>query len=158
LAMPPKDKLSSKDIDVFDRWIRDGAPWPSAPVQTSSATTRPGDRIGDAWSDPRNPIVKIFGGQRLDLWSLKPIKRTNPPGVKNGSWARNPIDRFVLAKLESARLSPSPEADRRALIRRLAFDLTGLPPTVEEVEQFVHDDSAGAYEALVDRLLASPRY
>src|SRR4051794_24601920 len=99
LVMPPKDKLSAQDIAVFDRWIRDGAPWPAAPALATVSTTQPGNRIGDAWSDPRNPIVKIFGGQRLDLWSLKPVKRPEPlapPSLKDASWVRNPIDRFVL--------------------------------------------------------------
>lgn len=158
LVMPPKDKLSDQDVAVLDRWIKDGAPWPNAPAHATAPATQSGERIGDAWSDSRNPIVKIFGGQRLDLWSLKPVKRTDPPAVKADGWVRNPIDRYVLEKLEAANLKPAPEADRRSLIRRLTFDLTGLPPTPEEVEQFVRDDSSGAYDALVDRLLASPRY
>jgi hypothetical protein len=115
-------------------------------------------RIGDAWSDARNPIVRIFGGKRLDLWSLKKIAASAPPPVKNEAWVRTAVDRFVLAALEAAKLAPSPEADRRTLVRRATFDLTGLPPTPEEVKAFVDDPAPDAYEQLVDRLLASPRY
>src|SRR5207302_3098590 len=74
------------------------------------------------------------------------------------SWVKTPIDRFILAKLEDKGLKPSPEADKRTLIRRATFDLTGLPPTPKEVDAFVADSSADAYEKLIDRLLASPRY
>src|SRR5262249_32815067 len=80
------------------------------------------------------------------------------PAVKNGAWPRTPIDRFILAKLEAKGLAPSPEADRRTLLRRVTFDLVGLPPTPEEVEAFVHDRSPDAYEKVIDRLLASPHY
>jgi hypothetical protein len=94
----------------------------------------------------------------LDWWSLQPPREHALPAVRDASWAINPIDRFVLAKLESAGLRPSPEADRRTLIRRVTFDLTGLPPAPQDVEQFVADASPGAYAKLVDRLLASPAY
>ncbi|MDB5298440.1 MAG: hypothetical protein JWO87_103 [Phycisphaerales bacterium] len=158
LKMPPKEKLTEKDIAVLERWIRDGAAWPSEPVATARTRPAAGQRIGDAWSDERNPVVKIFGGQRLDLWSLQPIRRPEPPAVRGREWARNPIDHFVLARLESAGLHPSQEADKRTLVRRLYFDLTGLPPSPEQVHQFLADPSPTAYEALVDRLLDSPRY
>jgi len=95
---------------------------------------------------------------KSDWWSFKPATRPPLPAVKNKSWARNPIDLFILAKLEQEKLSPSPEADRRTLIRRLSFDLTGLPPRPEEVAQFVTDRSPRAYDQLVERLLDSPRY
>ncbi len=91
-------------------------------------------------------------------WSFIPPKRPATPVVKNASWARNPIDFFVLAKLEKEGLEPSPETDRPTLIRRLSFDLTGLPPTLQEIDAFVNDRSPDAYEKVVDRLLASPRY
>ncbi len=91
-------------------------------------------------------------------WSwIVPVKAT-PPSVKNSAWVRNPIDQFILAKLEARGLTPAPEADRRTLIRRLTFDLIGLPPTPEEIAAFLGDRSDGAYERVVDRLLASPRY
>src|SRR5205823_4189785 len=91
-------------------------------------------------------------------WAFqKPIRPTLPP-VRNESWVRNPIDRFILARLEKEGITPSPEADRATLIRRLSLDLVGLPPTPAEVDAFVSDRRCDAYERLVDRLLASPHY
>jgi len=98
------------------------------------------------------------GAQYEELWSFLPPKRQPVPAAKNDAWVRNAIDNFVLARLEKEGLAPSPEADRRTLIRRVSYDLTGLPPTPEEVEEFVADTSPNAYEKVVDRLLASPRY
>ena len=95
---------------------------------------------------------------KSDWWSFKPATRPALPKIQNNKWARNPVDVFVLAKLEVEKLVSSPEADRRTLIRRLSFDLTGLPPTPEEVEVFHRDRSKDAYEKVVERLLASPRY
>jgi hypothetical protein len=158
LEMPPKDKLTKADIVVLERWIRDGAPWPETKTGTASPLFPAPERIGDAWSDPRNPIVRLFGGQRLDLWSLKPVQRPATPDPMDKEWVRNSIDRFVLERLEGAGLAPSPRADRRSLARRLHFDLTGLPPIPEEMEEFLADKSPDAYEKLVDRLLKSPRY
>jgi len=91
-------------------------------------------------------------------WSFIPPVRQTPPPVKDASWVRTPIDQFLLARLETEGLKPNPEADRRTLIRRVTFDLTGLPPTPEEVQAFIDDKSPKAYEKVVDRLLASPRY
>ena len=117
-----------------------------------------GDRLGDAWSDPRNPAAVLFKGQRLDLWSLRPLRVVPPPEVRDPGWAQGDIDRFVLARLEAAGVPPAPPADRRALVRRLSFDLTGLPPAPEEVEAAADDDSPEAVARMVDRLLASPRF
>ena len=100
---------------------------------------------------------RLGDSKPADWWSLKPLTKPTPPTVDRG-WVRTPIDAFVLAKLREKGLQPSPEADRRTLIRRLYFDLIGLPPTPEEVEAFVADTSPDAYEKLVDRLLASPHY
>jgi len=91
-------------------------------------------------------------------WAFVPPKKSAPPEVKAAAWARNDIDRFILAKLEANSLAPAPEADRRTLIRRVSLDLTGLPPTPAEVDAFVKDKSPEAYEKVVDRLLASPHY
>jgi mono/diheme cytochrome c family protein len=157
LEMPPKEKLSAADIAALERWIRNGVPWPEIRPAGSQATAK-GDRIGDAWHDARNPIVRIFRGERLNLWSLKPIVSTTPPAVEQAEWLRTPIDAFVLARLESEKLVPSPEADRRTLARRLYFDLVGLPPTPAEMERFLADARPDAYERLVEELLASPRY
>ena len=146
IKMPPKEKLAADQVDALAQWIKDGAPWVEAkPVEAAG-------RLGDAWSDPRNPVVRIFGGKRLDLWSLKKITNPAPPAVKNEAWIRTPVDRFILAALEAAKRAPAPEADRRTLIRRVTFDLTGLPPTPEEL------NTDEPYEKVVDRLLASPRY
>ena len=93
-----------------------------------------------------------------DWWSLQPVARPAVPKVETAQWVRNPIDAFVLDRLEKEGLSPSPEADRRTLIRRVSFDLTGLPPAPEDVEAFVLDKSPDAFENLVDKLLASPHY
>ena len=92
------------------------------------------------------------------LWSLQPVRLPHTPTVKNKAWVRNPIDAFVLAKLEEKGLKPAPEADRRTLIRRVTFDLTGLPPTPQELAAFLADKTPNAYEKLIDRLLASPAY
>src|SRR5688500_14616270 len=92
------------------------------------------------------------------FWSFKRVVRPAPPAVKDEKWVRNPIDRFVLARLEAEGLKPAAEADKLTLIRRLTFNLTGLPPTPEEIRAFQQDRSPDAYEKLVDRLLASPHY
>src|SRR5688572_10391176 len=105
-----------------------------------------------AWSEePASPAKK-------DHWAFKRALRPAVPAVKNQDWPRNPIDNFVLARLEAEKLAPSQPADCVALIRRLSFDLIGLPPTPEEVRQFAADGGPDGYERLVDRLLASPRY
>jgi hypothetical protein len=159
LEMPPKEKLTPNDVAVLERWIREGAPWPTADrIAADSTPVTAGERIGDAWTDSRNPIVRLFGGQRLDLWSLKPVAPVNLPVVKNKRWTRNGIDQFILARLEDAGIQPAREANRRALGRRLYFDLTGLPPTPAQMERFLADKRADAYPRLVEELLASPRY
>lgn len=159
LTMPPKEKLTPKDIAVLERWIRDGLPWPdNSPTTTAFAAPANGPRIGDAWTDARNPIVKIFGGQRLDLWSFKPVTNPPLPKVKKTSLVRSDLDRFTLARLESAKAKPVPEADRRTLMRRLSFDLAGLPPTPEQVAEFERDRSGASVDRLVERLLATPRF
>jgi hypothetical protein len=101
-----------------------------------------------------------LGGEKAgaDWWSLQPVKRPDTPNVKNAQWVRNPIDAFVLSRLEAQDLTPSPEANRRTLIRRLNYDLIGLPPTPAEVSAFVTDKAPNAYKKVVDRLLASPHY
>lgn len=156
LAMPPKEKLSDREVAALETWIDHGAPWPAdeAPMAAESS----GERIGNALEDERNPIVRIFRGERLDLWSLKPVVRPTVPDSVTSDWIKNDIDRFILSRLEAERLAPSDEVDRRALIRRVTYDLTGLPPSAEEVEAFVADPRSDAYERLVERLLASPRY
>jgi len=159
LEMPPKEKLTTNDIAVITRWIRDGAPWPESkglaflPPKADST-----ERLGNAWDDPRNPIRRLFGGQRLELWSLKPVVDSHPPAVRNQRWVRTPVDRFILAIFEGRGISPQVEADRRSLGRRIYFDLTGLPPTPDQMTAFLADRRTDAYERLVEDLLQSPAY
>jgi len=137
--MPPEgERLSAAEIDLLRRWIDAGAPWPEAAA----------DRL--ARESDRDP--------RLDHWAWQPVERPAVPPPHAGWPVRNEIDRFLQQTLAEKALTAAPEADRRTLIRRLSFDLTGLPPTPEDVEAFVADPAADAYEQLVDRLLASPRY
>ena len=95
---------------------------------------------------------------QIAFWSFQPVKDATVPTPEDHGWCRNAIDPFVLARLLEEGLTPAPEADRATLIRRVTFDLHGLPPTPAEVDAFVNDPSPTAYEGLVDRLLASPRY
>ncbi len=145
LKMPKGGHLKDDQIATLVQWVKMGAPWPSASAAIASTTAKTGS---------------ITEKQR-EFWSFQPLKSVVPPPVANArykNWPRTPIDRFILDGLHSAGLTPAPEADRRTLIRRVTFDLTGLPPTQPEVEAFVNDKSANAWEKVVDRLLASPRY
>ncbi|MFO0952295.1 MAG: DUF1549 and DUF1553 domain-containing protein [Isosphaeraceae bacterium] len=112
----------------------------------------------DAPKPPPAAPPETFTAEQKAHWAYQPVRRAQLPSVKESSWVRNPIDRFILAGLEEVEFRHSPEADRVALIRRLTFDLTGLPPSPEEVRAFLADQSADAYERLVDRLLDSPHY
>jgi hypothetical protein len=136
--MPPKEPLSSAEVELIRRWIDTGAKW-EGPALVSVKPTAP-----------------VRAG--LDWWSLQPIRRPAIPAVKDRSLPRNSIDAFLLAALEAKGLSFAPEADRRTLIRRVTFDLVGLPPTPEEIDAFVSDTRPDACERVVDRLLASPHY
>ncbi|MBI5761176.1 MAG: DUF1553 domain-containing protein [Planctomycetales bacterium] len=142
LEMPPDKKLPEKVIADFEKWIRMGAPYPT---EASENAARQINKEID-WKEARN------------FWSFQPIKSATPPTVKDKKWARDDVDRFVLARLEKEGLKPVADADRRTLIRRLSFDLIGLPPAPEEVDAFINDKSANAVEKLVDRLLASPNF
>jgi hypothetical protein len=141
LEMPPTGKLATKEIAVLSRWVKAGAPWPAAPAAVAAETK--GMRVTDA---------------DRQYWAYRPVKRPAIPPVKNRAWVRNPLDAFVLARLEKEGLSPAAPAERRALGRRVWYDLTGLPPTPEELDAFVNDSAPDAYEKLIDRLLASPHY
>jgi hypothetical protein len=131
--MPPRNPLRPEQVLAVKQWIEAGAPYPVEPL-------RPG-RAGPDW------------------WSLRPIGRPGPPPeTRTDPWVRTPVDAYILAGLKENGLAPSPEADRAALIRRLSFDLIGLPPSPEEVAAFVTDAAPDAYERLVDRLLESPHH
>ena len=135
------------------QWLNVPGTWLGLALATTLAVGAEAT-IGSAWSDPANPVAKRFGGQRLDLWSLKaPLPVAVPAGK-----AAHPIDRFVEARLAERGMQAVPEADRRTLIRRVTYGLTGLPPTLEEVRAFEADPRPDAYEQLVDRLLGSARY
>ena len=141
LKMPPKDKkLSSGQIADLEAWVKMGAPDP---------------RIVKANALGNVEAIREKAGRH---WAFQPIEKPRIPSVKNSRWAQTPLDSFVLAKLEANKMKPSPRADKRTLIRRAYFDLTGLPPKPEEVEAFVADKSLDAFAKVVDRLLASPRY
>jgi hypothetical protein len=136
--MPPKKQLTADEQALLKEWIASGARWGTDPIEPFRVTTA--TRAGYDW------------------WSLQPFARSRPPAVRHAEWVRRPIDSFVLAKLETAALMPSPPADRRTWIRRVTFDLTGLPPMPDDVAAFLHDSDPRADERLVDRLLASPQY
>jgi uncharacterized small protein (DUF1192 family) len=147
LQMPPDGKLSSQDRAVLQEWIRRGAPDP-----------RTQDPRDDSASPSNSHFVDWESARAV--WSLQSphAEPISVPTVHDSSWPDNEIDRFVLAELEANQLRPNPPADKRTLIRRATYDLTGLPPTPAELQAFLQDTAPDAYERLVERLLASPRY
>lgn len=122
-------------------------------------TILPGVVLTGRAADPGPEVIEpaISAGD-LQHWAFRPVVRPEPPGVNDGEWCRNPIDRFLLARLEAEGLHPTPPADRETLIRRVTFDLTGLPPAAADIEQFLADDTPEAWSRLIDRLLASTAY
>jgi hypothetical protein len=139
LQMPPKAKLPDAVVSDFEAWIRMGAPDP---------------RTGPAPAGrPSADLAKARA-----FWSFQPPKKTTPPPVRRTDWPRGDLDRFLLATLEARALAPVADADRPRLLRRLTFDLSGLPPTPEELDAFLADKSPDAFAKVVDRLLASPRF
>jgi len=132
-VMPKRgERLSAEQVGLLRTWIDQGAAWPDS------------------------ASIKIENNR--NHWAFKPPVRSAEPAVKNSGWAQNAIDRFVLARLEKEGLQPSKEADRVTLVRRLSLDLTGLPPTIEEVDRFVADKDPDAYKKLVEHFLSSPHY
>jgi mono/diheme cytochrome c family protein len=141
LAMPPKQpKLADTTIAAFETWVRAGAPDP----RTASAAAT-GEAPGISEEARRH-------------WAFQPVRKAGPPTVKDQAWVTNPVDAFILARLEERGWRPAPPASRAEWIRRVSFDLTGLPPTPEEVDAFLADAAPDAFERVVDRLLDSPRY
>ncbi len=132
-SMPPKGKLTEKQIADLTQWVKDGAYYPEA-----KATSKPA-------RDPNH-------------WSFQPPQWPARPVVKNTKWVQSPLDEFTLAKMEAAGVTPSPQADKRTLLRRVTYDLIGLPPTPDEMTAFLADESPEAFARVVDRLLASPSY
>ncbi|MFO0824595.1 MAG: PSD1 and planctomycete cytochrome C domain-containing protein [Gemmataceae bacterium] len=141
--MPPKQAASKEAVEFLTKWIDLGAAFDKPLVEGAETAVKKPLTVSD---------------KDRDYWAYRPLTAPPLPAVKDAAWPANPIDRFVLAKLEAKGVAPSADADRRTLIRRVTFDLIGLPPTPDEVEAFVADKSPDAYEKVVDRLLASPRY
>lgn len=132
LKMPPGKQLAPAEIAAIEKWIGAGVPMPDSMLK-----------------------MKRRGA---DHWAFQPPKKAPMPAVRDAKWARTPLDRFILARLDAANLKPSPEADRATLLRRVSLDLTGLPPSPNELAAFLADQSPDSYERAVDRLLASPHY
>jgi hypothetical protein len=139
--MPPKKRITDEQIADLTKWIADGAAWPKAVFDEK--LTQPNEK---------------YEALKKNHWAWQPLTKPSPPAVVNEAWAKSDLDRFILAKLESQKLAPVGDAEKRDLLRRVTFDLTGLPPTIDEIQAFVADDSPKAFEKLVDRLLASPAF
>ncbi|HJZ92259.1 MAG TPA: PSD1 and planctomycete cytochrome C domain-containing protein [Gemmataceae bacterium] len=142
LRMPPKGRLSTDQVATLTSWVKMGLPWPE------TAGARPATT---------GSTLKVTAKDR-EFWSFRPVREPPLPTVKNQDLARSAVDRFILAKLEEKGLRPVVVADKRALIRRATFDLIGLPPTPDEIDAFLADESPEAFARVVDRLLASPHY
>ncbi|HZN57430.1 MAG TPA: PSD1 and planctomycete cytochrome C domain-containing protein [Planctomycetota bacterium] len=156
LEMPPDRPLSPQVVADFAAWIAGGAPDPRA---AGTAATTPRDAASsESAASAAGPSPGGIDPAKRAHWAFVPVRSPALPAVERAEWCRTPIDRFILARLEEKKLTPAPEADPRTLLRRATYDLTGLPPAVEEVERFAADESPGAYEREVERLLASPRY
>ena len=134
LQMPPKHRLEPQEVQFLEKWVAMGAP------------------------DPRTNGVSVAKTSRSGHWAFQPLRQQSVPNPSNQRWPANDVDRFVLAKLEQRGVEPGPAVDRRTLIRRTTFDLIGLPPTPEEIENFLNDRAPGALERVIDRLLSSPHY
>ncbi len=141
LQMPPKSKLPDREIELLRAWIGDGAPAPDEEPPTAAKA--------DEFD---------LEARRATHWAWQPVRRPEVPGVKNEAWSRDDLDKFILARLERAKLTPADEVDPAAWLRRVTFDLTGLPPTAAEVVSFMADPSEAAREIVVDRLLASQAF
>jgi hypothetical protein len=143
LRMPPKGKLTARQVDVLARWVERGLPWPE-------------DR--KTVSQPERAQRLAISDEQRRFWAFQPVVTVAPPDVRDAAWVRSPVDRYILSPLEKKGLTPAAPADRRTLLRRVTLDLIGLPATPDEVDAFVADDSPAAFDRVVDRLLASPRY
>src|SRR5262249_53855791 len=153
VQMPPKGKLKDTEIAALTEWVKRGAPWPSPRPGLAS---NPAPDRSVAAGKPAPSIATAITEQARPFWSFRSIGAPTPPPVHDADWPTSPIDRFILARLEANGLAPSPPAEKVALIRRVTFDLIGLPPTPEDVAAFLQDDAPDAYERLVERLLPSP--
>ncbi len=144
IKMPPAGRLSDEEISALTEWVRMGATWPNEGFSVDQPLTSQKD------GEP--------GSHQTGHWAFRPVTDPGPPSVGNPDWVQNPIDSFILAKLEEEGLGPAPAADRLTLLRRAKFDLHGLPPSKWEIDEFDSDTETGAFGRLIDHLLASPRY
>jgi mono/diheme cytochrome c family protein len=142
--MPPKGKLSDSEIAALTQWIKMGAVWPDATVETRTL--------------PKTNSERTISDDDRAYWAFQPLKDAPPPHVRDASWLRSTLDQFILARLEEKGMKPVEPADKQSLIRRATFDLIGLPPTEQEIEAFLNDSLPEAFARVVDRLLASPHY
>src|SRR5579883_3329619 len=140
--MPPKGKMTDKEIATLEKWVNEGLPMTAERLGQSAKVT------------PKGVITE----EAKKYWVYQPVKRSAVPEVKNKAWVKTPVDAFILAKLEAKGLKPVKPVDKVALVRRVYYDLIGLPPTPEEIDAFVNSTDANAYEKLLDKLLASPQY
>ncbi|MBZ2181042.1 MAG: PSD1 and planctomycete cytochrome C domain-containing protein [Acidobacteria bacterium] len=149
LKMPPMGKLKDHEIAALREWITMGAPWPGYDPKAGA--------VAGGATGTRKHGNKLTAEDK-QFWAFQPVKPHPAPPVKNRAWVQSPIDAFLLAKLEEKGVRPAPPADRLTLLRRATFDLTGLPPTEQEMKDFAADRSPDAFRKVVERLLASPRY
>jgi hypothetical protein len=140
IKMPPKGKLADDKIVALTEWVKRGAPWPA-------------DKVGI-----EKPGEFDLSGRKAQQWVFQPLRLISPPAVTDEAWPLSAVDRFILSKLEEAKLAPAPLADKRTLLRRVTFDLVGLPPAPADIDAFLADDSPQAFERVVNRLLDSPHY
>jgi cytochrome c553 len=138
-----RSKLAAPDVEAIAEWIKAGAVWPSA------STAAPAAAVSHE---------RVITAEQRAFWAFRPLAKPEPPSVTGADWAKTGIDRFILARLEKDGLAPVGAADKLTLIRRATLDLTGLPPKPEDVDAFLADNAADAFEKVVDRLLASPQY
>ena len=141
LQMPPKERLTAGEVQRLEQWVAMGAPWPGEATNARAARDAAG-----------------FTADDRKYWVFQPVAKVTPPALPGNRWVRTDLDRFVAAKQAELKLSPSPESDRHEFVRRIHFDVHGLPPTRAQIDAFVNDRRPDAYERLVDGLLASPRY
>jgi len=163
LAMPPEDPLPDSERRVLQEWIMAGAVWPAdKPVVPglggSNAAAAAAFYYDDVWQRDDHPIRQVFADERWEHWAWKPRQVVAPPQTMRKDWAFNPVDQFLLAEWESLGLAPAQDVDRRQWLRRLSFDLIGLPPTYAEMQEFLLDTSPQAFERQIERLLQHPGY
>ena len=132
IQMPPRGKLDSAEIAALTDWVKLGMPWPE------SRRVRGAEKLD---SSPSSSQRSAITAKDRDFWSFRPVRKPQPPVVQDTEWGQSAIDRFILARLEARGLAPAPSADKRTLLRRVTFDLIGLPPTPEEIDAFLADDS-----------------